>query len=89
MDSLDILWVYMLKINASPYAIGYYPFPNLLEEAWRDAEASTLELMITYHDKSFNHPQSLSQNICVTINKGFGVDLKTKPIQSINMKLWK
>lgn len=33
VDSLDVPWVSMLKINASPYAIGYYPFPNLLEEA--------------------------------------------------------
>lgn len=33
VDSLDVPWVSMLKINASPYVIGYYPFPNLLEEA--------------------------------------------------------
>ena len=47
VESLDVPWVSMLKINASPYAIGYYPFPNLLEEAWQDAEASTLGLMST------------------------------------------
>lgn len=76
------------------YSIGYYPFPNLIDQAWQDAEASTMGLINTQRKKPLNHVQSFMDfggrereepkrglaNICITVSECFELIVNTKLI---------